>query len=37
VIGWHFAFIVQLIGWLVGPAAFGMAIGIYMIVTGDYQ
>ena len=36
VIGWYFAFIVQMIGWLSGPSLFGIAIGIYMIVTGDY-
>ena len=36
VIGWYFAFIVQMIGWLSGPAIFGMAIGIYMIISKDY-
>lgn len=37
VIGWYFAFIVQLIGWLAAPSIFGIALGIYILVQQEYE
>lgn len=36
-IAWYFAFIIQLIGWLLIPSIIGIALGIYMLVSKDFK
>jgi hypothetical protein len=37
VVGWYFAFLVHLIGWLIIPTVIGLAFGISFVVLNDYQ